>query len=240
MTIPPRTKRRSAVAVSCRSLPEAAASWERGRPSRWSPRSFGAVWTIPITPPVRPPGSVPEESFLQLCIRCGECFKACPNNVLHPLGFQQGLEGLWTPQVVADWAGCESSCNACGQVCPTGAIRALPLEEKRVARMGLAIVDPRTCLPYAGREACQLCVDECHSAGYHAIEFIYACIRIELDAMPFLSMVPASSRRSCWRRSALAAACVRRANATPSTSRKNTCLMRLRLSLWLARVKKIA
>ncbi len=72
----------------------------------------------------------------------------------------------------ADWAGCESSCNACTQVCPTGAIRALPLEEKKVARMGLAIVNERTCLPYAGREACQLCVDDCAAAGYHAIEFI--------------------------------------------------------------------
>jgi ferredoxin len=121
--------------------------------------------------PVRPPGSVPEQEFLELCIRCGECFKACPNNVLQPLAFEQGLEGLWTPAVKADWAGCESSCNACGQVCPTGAIRALPLAEKKVARMGLAIVNLKTCLPHAQQEACQLCVDECISAGYNAIEF---------------------------------------------------------------------
>ena len=121
--------------------------------------------------PVRPPGSVPEQEFLQMCIRCGECFKACPNNVLQAEGFQQGLEGLWAPHVVADWAGCESSCNACGQVCPTGAIRALPMEEKQVARMGLAIVNTTTCLPYVDREPCQLCVDECNAAGYEAIEF---------------------------------------------------------------------
>ncbi|QOV92392.1 4Fe-4S binding protein [Humisphaera borealis] len=126
--------------------------------------------TVPL--PVRPPGSVPEEDFLQLCIRCGECFRACPNDVLQPLGFQQGLEGLWTPAVKADWAGCEPSCNGCGQVCPTGAIRALSLAEKKSARMGLAIVNEKTCLPFAGKEECQLCVDECNSAGYHAIEFI--------------------------------------------------------------------
>jgi NAD-dependent dihydropyrimidine dehydrogenase PreA subunit len=130
--------------------------------------------------PVRPPGSVPEQEFLQVCIRCGECFKACPNDVLHAMGFQQGFEGLWTPHVVADWAGCESSCNACGQVCPTGAIRALPLEEKKVCRIGLAEVNLQTCLPHAGREACQLCVDECHHAGYHAIEFTR--VRTEVDA----------------------------------------------------------
>jgi NAD-dependent dihydropyrimidine dehydrogenase PreA subunit len=73
---------------------------------------------------------------------------------------------------VADWSGCEPSCANCGQVCPTGAIRALPLEEKRVARMGLAVVNKATCLPYAGREDCQLCVDECAAAGYEAIEFV--------------------------------------------------------------------
>lgn len=121
--------------------------------------------------PVRPPGSLPEPQFLAACIRCGECFQACPNDVLQPMGFEQGLEGLWTPRVSANWAGCEASCNNCGQVCPTGAIRALPMEEKKVARMGLAIVESN-CLPLAGKEACQLCVDECKAAGYNAIEFM--------------------------------------------------------------------
>lgn len=134
--------------------------------------------------PIRPPGSVPEQDFLQMCIRCGECYKACPNDVLQPIGFQQGLEGLWTPHVVADWAGCESSCNACGQVCPTGAIRALPLVEKMVCRMGLAEINLQTCLPHAGREACQLCVDECHHAGYHAIEFTRVHTEVDPDGNP--------------------------------------------------------
>jgi ferredoxin len=148
-------------------------------------RAFGANLDTPdVELPVRPPGSVPEREFLQLCIRCGECFKVCPNHVLQPLGFQQGLEGLWTPQMVADWAGCESSCNACGQVCPTGAIRALPIEEKKAARMGLAVVNQQTCLPYAAREACQLCVDECVAAGYHAIEFTRVHSELDDQGLP--------------------------------------------------------
>ena len=122
--------------------------------------------------PVRPPGSVPEEAFLRKCIRCGECLQACPNDVLQPQAFEQGVEGLWTPRVVANWSGCEPSCNNCCQVCPTGAIRDIPLQEKRVARMGLAWVNEQTCLPYAGREECQLCVDVCASSGYDAIEFM--------------------------------------------------------------------
>lgn len=129
---------------------------------------------------VRPPGSVPEREFLQLCVRCGECYQACPNNVLQPVSFELGFDGLWTPRVVADWSGCEPSCSNCGRVCPTGAIRALPLEEKRAARIGLAVVNQKTCLPFAGKEPCELCVKECRTAGYHAIEF--QRVGTELDA----------------------------------------------------------
>jgi ferredoxin len=134
--------------------------------------------------PVRPPGSVPESEFLQMCIRCGECFRVCPNHVLQPLGFEHGLDLLWTPAMNANWAGCESSCNACGQVCPTGAIRSLSLEEKKSARMGLAVVNEQTCLPFANRKACQLCVDECQSAGYHAIEFMQVHTQVGDDGLP--------------------------------------------------------
>lgn len=122
--------------------------------------------------PIRPPGSVPEEQFVQLCVRCGQCIKVCPNNVLQPAGLEHGFNGLWTPRVVADWSGCEPSCSNCGQVCPTGAVRALSWDEKRAARIGLAEVDRAICLPHAGRGACQLCVDECRMAGYDAIEFV--------------------------------------------------------------------
>jgi len=123
-------------------------------------------------PLIRPPGSVPEDQFLQLCVRCGECLQACPNAAIQPVGLDGGSANLWTPQLVPDWSGCEPSCANCGRVCPTGAIRALPMDEKRACRIGLAVVNPLTCLPHAGQAACQLCVDECTAAGYDAIEFV--------------------------------------------------------------------
>ncbi|MBN2180638.1 MAG: 4Fe-4S binding protein [Sedimentisphaerales bacterium] len=122
--------------------------------------------------PVRPPGSLPESKFRRQCVRCGECINICPSNVLQPAGFELGIDGLWTPKVVADRSGCLSFCNNCGRVCPTGAIRELSLEEKRAARIGLAVVNKNTCLPYARRDNCGLCVGECASAGYNAIEFV--------------------------------------------------------------------
>jgi ferredoxin len=86
---------------------------------------------------LRPPGSVEEDRFLDLCIRCGECFKVCPGPVLHPSGLANGLSALWTPVVVPSIAGCHQDCNYCTQVCPTGAIDPLTIEEKRRFLMGI-------------------------------------------------------------------------------------------------------
>lgn len=134
--------------------------------------------------PVRAPGAVPEADFLRLCVRCGLCIKACPYNVLQPMGLAHGLDAMWTPHVVADWAGCHQTCTNCGQVCPTGAIRALPLDEKRVARMGLAVVNEKTCLPHAGRDECELCEKECTAAGYNAIMFNRVGVETDELGMP--------------------------------------------------------
>jgi len=134
---------------------------------------------------VRPPGSVPEPEFLRMCIRCGECYQACPNNVLQPVGFGRPLSELWTPQVVADWSGCEPSCNNCGQVCPTGAIRALAMQEKRAAHIGLAVINRETCLPYIGFEGnCRMCADECAAAGYDAIDMHRINVALDTDGKP--------------------------------------------------------
>lgn len=119
---------------------------------------------------VRPPGSIPEDGFLDACIRCGQCMKACPSGLLQPVGFQQGAWGLWTPQARFDWASCQPGCNICGQVCPTGAIRKLPLDEKQALHMGTAVVDTRTCLPHNGAECTMWCLQACRRAGHDAIE----------------------------------------------------------------------
>lgn len=140
--------------------------------------------------PLRPPGSVPEQAFLDLCIRCGECFKVCPGPVLHPAGLEYGLESLWTPVARPEHAGCHQECNFCTQVCPTGAIQPLSLPVKRETHIGLAKVNTQTCLPFRaeGREECDLCFIECEQAGYHAIEMRPIALpvdRAELESQGF-------------------------------------------------------
>ena len=131
---------------------------------------------------LRPPGSVGEREFLGLCVRCGECFKVCPGSVLQPAGFDAGLEAMWTPVAVPTHAGCHQDCNFCTQVCPTGAIRPLSIEQKRRTRMGLAVIDAKLCLPHRGERDCQLCYDECEAAGYHAIEMRW--VKLKMGDVP--------------------------------------------------------
>ena len=119
---------------------------------------------------IRPPGSVAEEQFLDLCVQCGQCIQVCPGPVLHPAGLEAGLAALWTPIVIPTHAACHPDCNFCTQVCPTGAIKPLSHEQKRRFVMGVAKIDASICLPYCGLQDCQLCYDECTAAGYNAIE----------------------------------------------------------------------
>lgn len=110
---------------------------------------------------IRPPGSIGEDDFLDKCIRCGECMKVCPTNVIQPIILEAGLEGLWTPVLKTDLGYCEYKCNMCTQVCPTEAIKKMTLEEKQNVKIGLAYVDRNRCLPWAFGRACQVCYEHC-------------------------------------------------------------------------------
>ncbi len=119
---------------------------------------------------IRPPGSVPEADFLRLCVRCGECLNACPTGILQSAGLSTGPVNLWTPRAEPEIAVCDPECNLCGQVCPTRAVRPLPLAVKRKTPMGLAVVDENTCLSHTQEQNCGKCIAECHRVGYKAIE----------------------------------------------------------------------
>jgi polyferredoxin/NAD-dependent dihydropyrimidine dehydrogenase PreA subunit len=110
---------------------------------------------------LRPPGVRNEQEFLDRCVRCGECLKVCLTGALYPAVGQAGLAGLYTPLVTPRLGYCEFNCTLCGQVCPTGAIPRLPVEEKRRAVIGKAVLDKNHCLPLARRTNCIVCEEHC-------------------------------------------------------------------------------
>jgi len=117
---------------------------------------------------IRPPGSLPEASFTNTCLRCGLCLKVCPTNGLQPCLAEAGLVGLWTPRLAARIGGCEKNCNACGRICPTSAIRKLPLVEKSFAKIGTAVIDRSRCIAWEQDKTCLICDEACQ---YNAIDF---------------------------------------------------------------------
>ena len=110
---------------------------------------------------LRPPGVRSEDEFLKKCVRCGECMKVCLKNALYPAAYQAGIEGIYTPLVIPRLGYCEYDCTLCGQVCPTGAIPALPVAAKRREVIGKAVFDKNHCLPFARKMDCIVCEEHC-------------------------------------------------------------------------------
>jgi len=112
---------------------------------------------------IRPPGSLPEEEFLNKCIKCMECVRICQSNgrCLQPDSIHDDVLQLWAPIAVMREGYCEYNCNLCGEVCPTEAIIPLALEEKKKTPMGLAYFDKNLCIPFAQNKDCIVCEEHC-------------------------------------------------------------------------------
>lgn len=112
---------------------------------------------------IRPPGSLPEEEFLDRCIRCHQCIKVCSTSgdFLQPAIGEAGIEGFLTPIGSPRSGYCEYNCVMCTEVCPTGAIHELDRETKQKTKIGLAFIDTDRCLPYYKGQDCIVCEEHC-------------------------------------------------------------------------------
>jgi MauM/NapG family ferredoxin protein len=115
---------------------------------------------------VRPPGALPEASFVAACTRCGDCVTACPVGAIFTLGSDAGLASgtpVLEPAVTACLM-CEDM--PCASACPTDAL-AVPEEGWREVRMAVAEIDSTRCIAYRD-VSCGVCSRVC-PAGEEAI-----------------------------------------------------------------------
>ena len=138
---------------------------------------------------IRPPGAIPEQEFLARCTRCGECIKICPTRVIQAQGLEQGLEGFSAPRMIMRIAGCDQECTLCGEICPTDALRALELEEKKYAKLGSAEINQQRCLVWAWGQVCLICDEIC---PYNAIVFQ------EIDGLRRPVVIPSRCNGCGW------------------------------------------
>ena len=117
-------------------------------------------------PPLRPPGAVADETFRGICIRCGNCMRACPTRIIQPDLGGHGLTSLMSPVLSFADGYCREDCVACTQVCPSDALNSLKIERKPHIQIGLPKVDMDICLLGADRE-CAECRRWCPYGAIH-------------------------------------------------------------------------
>lgn len=128
---------------------------------------------------LRPPGALPEEQFLDACIKCGLCAEACVNRESNKNRDGTQREGtikmakggdhrlIGTPYFIPTEVPCYMCDDIpCVPVCPSGALdmKSLLNEKKELdinkAEMGLAIVHKESCVAYWGLQ-CDACYRAC-------------------------------------------------------------------------------
>lgn len=127
----------------------------------------GFLWTALLkaqahaAAPLRPPGAGAD--FAAACVRCGQCVKACPFPTLH-LATAAAPAGAGLPAFEPRQEPCHM-CEElpCVRACPSGALDPALTDVKR-ARMGLAVVDPASCLSWQGLR-CEVCFRACPVSG---------------------------------------------------------------------------
>ena len=111
--------------------------------------------------PISPPGSISLEHFNDACTACHLCVSACPTYVIKPSLFEYGLAGIMQPRLDYHANYCNFDCVICSEVCPTGALRPLNLEEKHVLQLGKVKFILQNCIVFIEGTDCGACSEHC-------------------------------------------------------------------------------
>lgn len=144
-----------------------------------------ARWNPARERPLRPPGAAEEDRFSSLCLRCGNCVRACPAGIIQADTGEYGIGGFLAPVISYDSDYCRESCVQCTLVCPSGAIAPVALQHKIQAAIGVPVVDMDVCLLGAVRE-CAICRNRCP----------YEAIRLVFDEQEY-TLTPRVDRQRC-------------------------------------------
>ncbi|MCC8089606.1 MAG: 4Fe-4S binding protein [Rikenellaceae bacterium] len=108
--------------------------------------------------PVNPPGSGSARNMKQYCTGCQLCVSACPNNILRP---SDKLGTFMQPEVSFERGYCRPECTRCSEVCPTGAIKRITVDEKSGLKIGRAVWIKENCVVNRDNVICTACERHC-------------------------------------------------------------------------------
>ncbi len=99
---------------------------------------------------ILPPGAGNKEEFINKCLNCNLCVNNCPNKIIKKADSSYNAVHLDYSEGF-----CKFDCHKCSQVCPSGAIKRISLEEKQNTRIAMAMINEDKC------SKCGLCADAC-------------------------------------------------------------------------------
>ena len=108
--------------------------------------------------PLTPPGSLSASNMAKRCTGCQLCVSECPNGVLRP---STDLLKLMQPTMSYELGYCRPECHRCSEVCPTGAIKPISLEEKTSTQIGHAVWVKKNCVVVTDGVECGNCERHC-------------------------------------------------------------------------------
>lgn len=119
--------------------------------------------------PVMPPGAINIKHFSTTCTACSLCVAACPTNVIKPGLNNYSMNGILQPSMDYRTSFCNYDCNACSLVCPTGAIRKVPVKKKKLVQMGRVTLIEDNCIPFVEKTECGSCAEHCPTKAVRMI-----------------------------------------------------------------------
>jgi ferredoxin len=122
--------------------------------------------------PIMPPGAQNIHHFNVHCTGCQLCVTKCPMRVLKPASLQYGISGITQPHMVfSTHVFCTYDCNICSSVCPTDALIAVPMEQKKLTQIGIAKLRIDMCVVITHKTDCGACSEHCPTQAVHMIPY---------------------------------------------------------------------
>ncbi len=113
-----------------------------------------------------PAGSLSARNMAAHCTGCQLCVAVCPTQVLRP---SADLTTFMQPVMSYENGYCRPECNKCSQVCPTGAIKPITVEEKTTIQIGHAEWVRKNCVVLTDDVDCGNCARHCPTGAISMI-----------------------------------------------------------------------
>jgi ferredoxin len=124
-----------------------------------------------VIAPVSPPGSGGIEHFTETCTACHLCVSARPSRVLVPSFLEFGFLGMMQPRMDFLVGHCNYDCTICMNVCPSGALLPLPVEDKKLTQLGVAKFIKENCVVYTDNTDCGACSEHCPTKAVDMVPY---------------------------------------------------------------------